>query len=66
MLNIIESSKTKMLLEDIFQLDKAHLIGPTWEDNVGVTYMYKWPFVGTTCWYGAMLRQRSYIYLCDR
>ena len=27
-----------MLLEDIFKLDQAQLIGPTWEDNVGATY----------------------------
>ena len=45
--NVKESSKTKMLLEDIFQLDQAHLFGPVWEDNVGATYTCKvalrWP-----------------------
>ena len=47
MSNIIESSKTKMLLEDMVYLDQAHLIGSTWEDNVGATYKSKvalrWP-----------------------
>ena len=36
-----------MMLEDILQLDQAHLIGPKWEDNVGATYKCKvslcWP-----------------------
>ena len=36
--NVKESSKTKMLLEDIHSFDQPHLFRPTWENNVAAKY----------------------------